>query len=253
MSGPAAELPTPSPASRRHAGCNSRFGSSNVIRGSRRAAPFLALEARRSLHQGRWADGKRRDSAPPASTATLLFDCRDRTIKRMKVDVQLVSLITAVWGAITGTTALTLSLVTFFTERARLKLAWLRGFVMLTVGPLAPATESKEQYARLIVTNLGRKPLRITSAYGMHLDETGALKMFLFSDAVVNTSKDRVLTPENPITDFIVREDVIPAGLFLLAVNDGFGKTHRLWLVPRFKRFGLRRKIKKTLGGKLTV
>jgi hypothetical protein len=157
-----------------------------------------------------------------------------------------------VWGAITGTTALTLSLVTFFIERARLKLAWLRGFVMLTVGPLAPATESKKQYAPLIVTNLGRKPLRITSAYGMHLDDTGALKMFLFSDAVV-TSKDRVLTPENPSTDFIVREDVIPTGLFLLAVNDGFGRTHRLWLVSLFKRFGLRRKIKKTLGGKLKV
>ena len=41
------------PASRRHAGCSSRLGSTNVIRGSRRAASFLAREARRSLHQGR--------------------------------------------------------------------------------------------------------------------------------------------------------------------------------------------------------
>ena len=171
----------------------------------------------------------------------------------MNVDVQLVSLITAVWGAVTGTTALTLNLVTFFTERARLKLAWLRGFVIFTVGPAAPATESEERYARLIVTNLGRKPLRVTGAYGMHIDDTGELKMFLFSDAVMNTSKDRVLTPENPSTDFIVREDVIPKGLFLLAVSDGFGKTHRLWLVPRRRRVGLKRKIKKTLGGKLEV
>ena len=40
-------------ASRRHGGCSSRLGSTNVIRGSRRAASFLAREARRSLHQGR--------------------------------------------------------------------------------------------------------------------------------------------------------------------------------------------------------
>jgi len=37
-SGPAAELPTVSPVSRRHGGCTSRLGSANVIRGNRRAA-----------------------------------------------------------------------------------------------------------------------------------------------------------------------------------------------------------------------
>ena len=37
-SGPAAELPTFSPAPWRHAGCSSRFGSANVMRGNRRAA-----------------------------------------------------------------------------------------------------------------------------------------------------------------------------------------------------------------------
>src|SRR5215217_728072 len=36
--GPAAELPASSPASRRHGSCRSRLGSTNVIRGNRRAA-----------------------------------------------------------------------------------------------------------------------------------------------------------------------------------------------------------------------
>jgi hypothetical protein len=36
--GPAAELPTLSPAWRRHDGCGSQLGSSNVMRGNRRAA-----------------------------------------------------------------------------------------------------------------------------------------------------------------------------------------------------------------------
>jgi hypothetical protein len=40
--GPAAELPTSSPASRRHGGCRSRLGSANVIGGNRRAAPASA-------------------------------------------------------------------------------------------------------------------------------------------------------------------------------------------------------------------
>jgi hypothetical protein len=40
--GPAAELPTSSPAWRRHGGCSLRFGSANVVRGNRRAAPASA-------------------------------------------------------------------------------------------------------------------------------------------------------------------------------------------------------------------
>jgi len=44
--GPAAELPAPSRARRRHGGCSSRLGSPNVIRGNRRAALASA--------RGRW-------------------------------------------------------------------------------------------------------------------------------------------------------------------------------------------------------
>jgi hypothetical protein len=40
--GPAAELPTSSPACGRHGGCRSRLGSPNIIRGNRRAAPASA-------------------------------------------------------------------------------------------------------------------------------------------------------------------------------------------------------------------
>lgn len=183
----------------------------------------------------------------------LAFVTRPLHHRRMEINVQAISLVIAVWGAITGSTALTLNLVTFFMERARLKLAWLKGYVILTVGPQAPATESEEQYARLIVTNLGRKSLRVTGAYGMALDSTGAVRMFLFSDGLIGTPKDRVLTPEQPSTEFHVREDVIPEGLFLLAVSDGFGKTHRLWLVPRRKRAALKRKVKRTMQGKMKV
>jgi hypothetical protein len=53
VSGPPAEPATVSPASRRHAGRRSLPPSFLVSRGGRRAARFLAREARRSLHQGR--------------------------------------------------------------------------------------------------------------------------------------------------------------------------------------------------------
>jgi hypothetical protein len=48
--GPAAELPTVSPARRRHGGCRSPLGSSNVIGGNRRAAPASARGTGRTAY-----------------------------------------------------------------------------------------------------------------------------------------------------------------------------------------------------------
>ena len=48
--GPAAELPVASPASRRHGGCSSSLGSSNVIGGNRRAAPASARGTGRTAY-----------------------------------------------------------------------------------------------------------------------------------------------------------------------------------------------------------
>jgi len=46
--GPAAELPTSSQARRRHGGRSSRLGSTNVMRGNRRAAPASARSTGRT-------------------------------------------------------------------------------------------------------------------------------------------------------------------------------------------------------------
>ena len=46
--GPAAELPALPQARWRHAGCRSRLGSPNIIRGNRRAAPASARETGRT-------------------------------------------------------------------------------------------------------------------------------------------------------------------------------------------------------------
>jgi hypothetical protein len=48
--GPAAELPTSSPASRRHGGCSSPFCSSNVIGGNHRAASASARGTGRAAY-----------------------------------------------------------------------------------------------------------------------------------------------------------------------------------------------------------
>src|SRR5690349_6879786 len=55
--GPAAELPTSSPASRRHGGCSSPLGSPNVMRGNHRAASASARGTGRAAYTViRWAD-----------------------------------------------------------------------------------------------------------------------------------------------------------------------------------------------------
>ena len=48
--GPAAELPTVSPASWRHGGCRSPLGFSNVVGGNRRAASASARETGRTAY-----------------------------------------------------------------------------------------------------------------------------------------------------------------------------------------------------------
>ena len=67
MSGPPAEPASVSPVSRRHAGRSSLTPRHLVSRGGRRAALFLAREARRSLHRdplARLPNGVRKRPTP---------------------------------------------------------------------------------------------------------------------------------------------------------------------------------------------
>src|SRR5215203_5605165 len=117
------------------------YSGGSAIGAGGRNSLLLARASRRLAGFRLSAPSNRRDarSRRPLDYSTALhLPDRRYTILRMELNVQAISLIIAVWGAITGTTALTLNLVTFFTERARLKLAWLKGYVILTVGPHTP-------------------------------------------------------------------------------------------------------------------
>jgi len=159
------------------------------------------------------------------------------------IDQEIVKLLIACWGALTGTIAIALNLINYNTERARLKLAWLRNFAVTTIGPHG-IQETGERFARLLVTNIGRHQLRVIGAYAVHLDERGEIKLFMFADGLLDPSKNRVLGPEQPSTEYHVQEHQMLDRVVFIGVNDAIGRTHPLWLVPWYRRFTLRRKMK---------
>jgi hypothetical protein len=133
----------------------------------------------------------------------------------------------ALYGSITATIAIGVELLKYLHERPRLKLEVLHGFVIFTPGP--GRQQSEDTYTRLLVTNLGREPIAVAGAYLMWLKD-GKLKMGMFSDALLD-AKPRVLSPENPRTEYTVKEkEFDKSGLVFVGVNDGFGKTHGRWL-----------------------
>jgi hypothetical protein len=161
----------------------------------------------------------------------------------LTLDSNAINLIIALWGGLTGTIAITLSVVSFYTERPRMKLAWIRNFGGVEFGPRG-IRETNERFARLLVTNLGRQPIRVIGAYAVHLDHQNSIQMFIFSDGLLDPSKNRVLNPEQPSTEYQVAEHEMLDRVVFIGVNDAFGRTHRLWLAPFRRRFAIRRKMK---------
>lgn len=154
-----------------------------------------------------------------------------------------VSLIIAFWGAITGTIALTLSVLQYFVERPRLTLRWLRHFVVVHQLADGKMKETDQNLARLIVTNTGRQSIRVVGAHFATRDKTGAVKLFLFAHGVLQT-EGRVLSPESPTTEFHADECALLDDVVFLSVTDGFGKSHNLWRVPWYRRFSINRQMK---------
>jgi hypothetical protein len=154
-----------------------------------------------------------------------------------------VNLAIAFWGAITGTIALTLSLLQFYVERPRIKLQWLRNFVVLDQLATGQMRETKQRLARLIVTNVGRQSIRVIGASFATLEAGGDVRFYLFMHGVMKT-EGRVLSPESPTTEFHAKESEVLDRAVFLSVTDGFGKSHNLWLVPWSQRFALRAKMK---------
>ena|SRR5229473_7813726 len=161
----------------------------------------------------------------------------------LSLDSNAINLVVALWGALTGTVAITLSVLSFYTERPRLKLAWIRNFGGVEFGPRG-IRETDDRFARLLVTNLGRQPIRVIGAYAVHLNDQNSIQMFIFSQGLLDPSKIRVLGPEQPSTEYQVNEHEMLDRVVFIGVNDAFGRTHRLWLAPWHRRFSLRRKMK---------
>lgn len=158
--------------------------------------------------------------------------------------VTAITLVVAIWGAITGTVALVLELIRYYSDRPRLQIQWLRNFAMGEIAPGGRMRESDQRIARLVVTNLGRQSIRVIGGYAAHYDNSGGVQLVMFAHGLLDQSKNRVLTPEQPSTEYHVNEGPLLDSFFFIGVNDAYGKTHPLWLVSGSRRRKAQRQMK---------
>ncbi|HUF07777.1 MAG TPA: hypothetical protein VMO47_00540 [Rhodothermales bacterium] len=155
-----------------------------------------------------------------------------------------INLAIALWGAITGTIAITLSVIQYYVERPRLQLQWLRNFAIMALGSDGRMRGAGPTIARLVVTNVGRQNIRVIGAYGAKRETDGTVGLFMFSDGLLDASANRVLAPENPSTEFQINEGPHLDEIVFVAVNDGFGRSHVLWLVSWFQKLAVKRRFR---------
>jgi hypothetical protein len=91
---------------------------------------------------------------------------------------------------------------------------------------------------------MGRQSIRVIGAFAATEEPDGSLQLSMFTDSLRDT-KPRVLSPEQPSTEFHVKESEFLDRVVYLGVNDGFGSTRDLWLVPWYRRPSIRRRMKK--------
>jgi hypothetical protein len=124
------------------------------------------------------------------------------------------------YAAIVSTVGLAISLYTVWKDRPRIA-ATITPNVRLANMP--PPYDPNKKYISVTVRNRGRRPTKIATVY-LKLYRTRGY--FLLSDSLYS-HVNRVLTEENPRTNFLVDQNLVdPNGVEYAIVNDEAGHSH---------------------------
>lgn len=146
------------------------------------------------------------------------------TLAVLFADISLsISADTVAWyGAILATIGSVISLYNLLRDRAKIKLWY--SFDNKIIGEFY---EKGKEYLRVDVTNLGRRPIKVTHVGGQIHGES---KTMLFSDSFQKQNEDRILTEQNPSVTYITDQDEIDRKrLWYVFVIDARGREYRTY------------------------
>jgi len=152
-----------------------------------------------------------------------------------------ISATTVAWyGAIVATMSAVIGILNYLRDRSKIKIRYKGGWKIIGQQALY---DSAKTYFVITVINKGRRPIRI---------ERAGIRMvglehpwFLLSDSFM-PYRNKVLTEENPTTEFLVSEELIDfSKAWYIAVKDATGREYRkyfhlfptLWRMWYFLRF----------------
>jgi hypothetical protein len=147
--------------------------------------------------------------------------------------INIITIILAVIGTLTGTSALLLDFYKFLSSNYKLKISFKPN--MCIANAVHPYDEKKE-YIVITVTNVGKRKVKICNVALRMLHKKQKKFHYLLTDSFRQDIK-RVLNEGNPSTDYLLeRKGVNVENVYYVSVYDGFGKEHRKYL-HRFPTF----------------
>jgi len=154
----------------------------------------------------------------------------DQTLK-----VEISATAVAWYGAIVATISTLIALFNYLRDRPKIKIEYRKDIKIIGRQSLYDPSKT---YFNITVINKGRRPINITKIAIRVLDLPNKRKFYLLSDSFLIT-RNRILTEENPTTEFLVEQNLIDFdNAWYISVYDATGQEYRkyLHLFPTFWR-----------------
>lgn len=147
--------------------------------------------------------------------------------------ITILTLILGIIGTVTGIGSLILEFYRELLNNYHLKLKLMKNMRGVNAAPrLKPDTD----YAIFTIINTGRSPVKINTVY-LRMLTSEKIKNFVLTDSFTPYI-DRVLTRENPATDYTLeQEGTHIERLLYVGVIDAYGKEHKLFILNPLFRF----------------
>ena len=126
------------------------------------------------------------------------------------------------YGAVVATVGFLVSLYNVWRDRARVKLdySW-NNFIV------GDPTKEDVEYLSVDVTNIGRRPVKITH---VGAKEHGKTSTIMFKDGFYRQEEDKILTERRPRTSYLIEQnDIKHKNIWYIFVIDARGKEFRAY------------------------
>jgi hypothetical protein len=142
-----------------------------------------------------------------------------------------VSDIIAIWGGITGTAGLVVSILTYFRDRANIKLSIMKNGIMSDHTALLHGYQPKTTYTTIKVSNRGRRPVKIDTVAFVYLKKDGSA---ILGDSMRGGRRE---IAEGDSTSYLTPADDLDFNeISYFAAYDAVGNAYKIYVTPFYKR-----------------